>query len=255
MRDGDVFDNFFITFQVYISTRAGAYVTTRLSSGGLPYDFGFTRRFVNLVPSSIKELKLKRRINDRLDHAIHALKPKHGVLEAGIVINDEIHYQIVNGNIVIKTDVKRSTKTGVEFADGTTEEIDRVILATGYDITFPIDKEVVSADNCQARLYRYTFPPDLVHPTLAIIGLTSHLGTINAVAELQSRWCARLIKGIGKLPSKDHMTQDIDRRKRGLKKNFRQTRTLPTGVDFIPFLDELAAEINWRKTQFMEDAV
>ena len=44
----------------------------------------------------------------------------------------------------MKTDVKRFTATGVEFVDGTKEDnIDLVILATGYSFGFPfIDKEV-----------------------------------------------------------------------------------------------------------------
>ena len=44
----------------------------------------------------------------------------------------------------MKADIKQFTETGVEFTDGTKEEnIDTVILATGYSFGFPfLDSEV-----------------------------------------------------------------------------------------------------------------
>ncbi|XP_072018168.1 dimethylaniline monooxygenase [N-oxide-forming] 2-like [Amphiura filiformis] len=232
-----------IAEKVYLSTRGGSWILSRLQEGGLPLDVIAIRRVGGLIPEPLREWKLQRGINNRLDHTIHPLKPKHGIFASGITVNDELPYHIVNGNIVLKPDVKRLTKTSVEFQDGTYEDIDCVILGTGYDITFPIDPSIVSVDNCKVHLYRFMFPPDLKHPTLAIIGLTKQAGPVNPVSELQSRWCARLIKGICKLPSEDQMVQHIAKHKEIQKKTCRESPRLTTKIDFIPYMDEIASEI------------
>ncbi|XP_072018285.1 dimethylaniline monooxygenase [N-oxide-forming] 2-like [Amphiura filiformis] len=234
------------TEKVYLSTRGGTWVLTHLQEGGLPLDIMGIRRAGGLLSWPLREWNLRRAINNRLDHTIHPLRPKHGIaVSRNITINDELPYHIVNGNIVVKPDVKRLTKKGVEFQDGTHEDIDCVILGTGYDITLPIDPSVVRVDKCKVHLYRFTLPPDLKHPTLAIIGLTQQAGSVNAVSELQSRWCARLIKGTCRLPSKDQMDRHIEKYRQSQKKKYGEplTTRLTTKVDFIAFMDGIASEI------------
>ena len=48
------------------------------------------------------------------------------------------------GAVQLREDVKRFTSNGVEFKDGTYQDIDIVVLCTGYIIGFPfVDKEVM----------------------------------------------------------------------------------------------------------------
>ena len=53
------------------------------------------------------------------------------------MINDDLPNRMLTGAIKIRDNVKRFTRTGVEFVDGTSEEVDAVILATGYKTDFP----------------------------------------------------------------------------------------------------------------------
>ena len=41
-------------------------------------------------------------------------------------------HHLGHGDLIAQPDVARFTDTGVEFADGTTLDVDLVILATGY---------------------------------------------------------------------------------------------------------------------------
>ena len=76
----------------------------------------------------------------------------------------------------MKPDVKRFTPSGVVFQDGTTEELDAVILATGYKFLFPfLDESVLKVEKNQMPLYKYVFPPDLKHSSLAFIGYVQAL--------------------------------------------------------------------------------
>ena len=96
----------------------------------------------------------------------------------------------------MKPDIKRITKTSVEFEDGTFEEdIDVIILATGYIFGFPfIDKDIIDVQDNQVDLYKYIFPPDLEHPTLAVIGCAQPIGSVIPISEMQCRWATRLWK-------------------------------------------------------------
>ena len=96
----------------------------------------------------------------------------------------------------MKADVKRFTRTGVEFVDGTVEgDIDVIILATGYIFGFPfIDKSIIDVQNNKVRLFKYMYPPDLSRPTLAVIGCFQPLGAIMPLSEMQCRLFTRVLK-------------------------------------------------------------
>ena len=68
-------------------------------------------------------------------------------------------------------------------------------LATGYRFGFPfIDKSVVDVKENRLPFYKYMFPPDLQHPTLAIIGCIQPLGAVMPISELQCRLATRVFK-------------------------------------------------------------
>ena len=69
------------------------------------------------------------------------------------------------------------------------------MLATGYKFGFPfIDKSVVDVKENRLPFYKYMFPPDLKHPTLAMIGCVQPLGAIMPISELQCRLATRVFK-------------------------------------------------------------
>ena len=112
------------------------------------------------------------------------------------MVNDDLPNRIACGSVIIKPNIKRFTKTGVEFDNGTFEDnIDIVVMGTGYKFGFPfIDKSVIEVKNNVVDLYKYAFPPDLAQPTLVVIGCIQPWGAIMPIAELQCRWAARVFK-------------------------------------------------------------
>lgn len=44
-------------------------------------------------------------------------------------------------------------------------------------------------------LYKFVFPPQHAHPTLAFVGLIQPWGAIMPISELQARWIARVLTG------------------------------------------------------------
>lgn len=111
-------------------------------------------------------------------------------------INDELPFRIMVGAIQVRPNVHEFTDYAVSFVDGTTEQIDAVVFATGYDykIAF-LDNSVTTIENNQTCLYKYMFPPHLQHPTLGIVGLVQAIGAIMPISEIQCRWFTRLVTG------------------------------------------------------------
>ena len=149
-----------------------------------------------LLPSDWMNSIIERAANAKFDHSLYGLKPKHRVLSQHPTVSDDLPNRIICGSVRIKPNIKCITKSSVEFEDGTKEnEIDVVVLATGYKIGFPfIDKEVIDVKQNQVDLYKYIYPPDLEHPTLAVIGCIQPWGAIMPISEMQCRWATRLWK-------------------------------------------------------------
>ena len=143
-----------------------------------------------------KEDNLVKLLNKRFDHAKFSLQPKYSPTAMAPTINDDLPNKIISGAIKIKSNVKKFTRTGVEFDDGTVEDdIDAVVLATGYKFGFPfLDKSVIDVRDNKVELYKFMFPPDLEKNTLACIGFIQPLGSTMPISEQQSRLFARVIK-------------------------------------------------------------
>ena len=186
--------------QVHLSTRRGGWIAKRLLPGGLPFDMNGIRRsnfaFMSILPDSWKSSIVEYLLNRQMDHATFNLKPKHRYFQAGAMFCDEMANRIASGTIIIKPDVKRFTKNGVEFVDGSkVDDLDVVIMATGYIFGFPyLDEGIIDVKDNHVDLYTYMFPPEMEHPTLAAIGFIQQQGALNPIAELQCRWAARVFK-------------------------------------------------------------
>ncbi|KAL8597538.1 hypothetical protein ACOMHN_033409 [Nucella lapillus] len=233
--------------QVYLSTRRGTWILSRLSPNGLPFDVMIVRRIIqyakDIVPRAVTRITVKY-ITSRLNHDLICLTPEGGPFSPNSAVNDDLGHRIICGRVVIKPHVKRFTATGVEFVDGSFEDnIDVVVLATGYTFGFPfLDPKVAEVKENGLPLFKYMFPPDLHPPTLAMIGYVQPLGSIMPIAELQSRLATRVFKGEIKLPSSSQMWEDIQAKEEAMAKLYTAKR-YPMRVDFVKFMDEVA-ELN-----------
>ncbi|XP_060686138.1 flavin-containing monooxygenase 5-like [Hemiscyllium ocellatum] len=230
--------------QVFLSTRRGAWVLNRVANKGFPGDMLFNSRIITCIPKSVSSWIGERSVNNRFNHANYGLQPSHRIFSQHPTVNDDLPNRIIAGAVLVKSNVKRFTETAAIFEDGTMEDIDAVIFATGYNISFPfLDESVVNINKNHVSLYKYVFPPQLEQPTLAIIGLVQPLGAIMPISELQARWVTRVFKGLAKLPSVDIMMADITEKKKKMAERYVNSQRHTIQVDYIPYMDELAMQI------------
>ena len=208
--------------RVYLSTRRGAWVLSRLGKGGEPIDMQAGRRFASLMPIPLLTYLFTKSVNQRFNHETFALRPQHSITSQHPMVNDDLPHRIVVGSVVVKPNVTSFTKTGVVFDDGSqVNDLDAVIFCTGYKIGFKfVDESILPVNNNKVELYKYMFPPNLVKPTLAVIGCFQPLGAIFPLSELQARWATRVFCGKSSLPTKSVMMEDVEKKRKAMQERY-----------------------------------
>ncbi|KAM6219949.1 flavin-containing monooxygenase 2 [Rhynchocyon petersi] len=235
--------------QVFVSTRQGSWVMSRISEDGYPWDMVFHTRFSsmlrNILPRTVVKWMMEQQMNQWFNHENYGLEPQNKYLMKEPVLNDDLPSRLLYGAIKVKSRVKELTETSAIFEDGTVEEnIDVIVFATGYTFSFPfLEDSLVKVENNMVSLYKYLFPPHLQKPTLACIGLIQPLGSIFPTVELQARWVTRVFKGLCTLPSESIMMADIIKRHEERIDLFGESQSQILQTNYIDYLDELALEI------------
>jgi hypothetical protein len=87
-------------------------------------------------------------------------KPDHKLFESHPSINSRIHDQVMHGNLSIRPNVQELAGNTVHFVDGTSEEFDVIIYATGFEVSFPfIDTSHLNWRDGRPDLYLNIFHP------------------------------------------------------------------------------------------------
>ena len=152
----------------------------------------------------------------------------------------------MNGSVIVRANPVRFTRTGLEFEDGSyVDDIDYVIMATGYRFKFPfeVDCPVLQTKDNRVPLYKLVFPLGLKHNTLSVNGAIAPFGSVIPCVELQARWAARVFKGLAKLASQTEMKAEVKRTDDVMESNF-----LPSHrhVNALLYEDSIASEIGVR---------
>jgi hypothetical protein len=81
-------------------------------------------------------------------------KPDHDALASHPIMNTQILHHLAHGDITAKPDIARLDAHGVIFTDGTREDIDLVLLATGYEYQLPyLDRSLFDWKGGRPQLY------------------------------------------------------------------------------------------------------
>jgi cation diffusion facilitator CzcD-associated flavoprotein CzcO len=100
-------------------------------------------------------------------------EPQHKIFEAHPTINSELLYYVKHGRIQPRQDIARFDGNTVHFVDGSSEDFDMVVCATGYHVSFPfLPPGLVKVKGSTAQVYGGCVLPE--HKNLYIVG-TSQL--------------------------------------------------------------------------------
>lgn len=102
-------------------------------------------------------------------------KPDYKLYESHPVVNSLIIHHLGHGDIDIKKDIDYFEGKTVHFIDGTSEEYDLILLATGYKLHYPfLSKEDLNWKENKPDLYLQIFHPE--YNNLFIMGMVEATG-------------------------------------------------------------------------------
>ena len=173
-------------------------------------------------------------------------KPDHKVLTAHPSVSGEFLTRLGCGDITVKPGLKELDGDGVLFADGTREEIDTIIWATGYRIRFPFLKQnALAVENNKFPLYHRMIKPGWRN--LFFVGLAQPLPTLVNLAEQQSKFIAAVLSGRLELPDDATMEAQIIKDEQKYLGHYYDSERHTIQIDFNQYVHDLKKQLgkNW----------
>jgi hypothetical protein len=144
----------------------------------------------------------------------------------------------------MKPGIERLDGDSVVFTDGSREQVDVIIWATGYDIKFPFFDDpqfTADSDNRPPPLFKRIMKPDA--PDLFYMGLAQPLPTLVNFAEQQSKLVAAYLAGEYAPPSSAEMYDIIAADEAYHTGQYYAARRHTIQLDFDHYVRDLLKEI------------
>ncbi len=137
--------------------------------------------------------------------------PDHRVFESHLVINSRLLYHLRHGDVTVKPDIAELRGDRVLFTDGTEEEIDAIVYATGYLPSFDfLDDAELDWREGMPELYLHIFHPR--RDDFFIVGMVQPDVGIWRLADYQARLVAGFVAAREQCPA---LTKRLEHAKRG----------------------------------------
>lgn len=154
-----------------------------------PLPRGFKSRFFGFFLKLLQGPPSRYRLPD----------PLYRFDQAHPTMSDDIPRLAAHGRIVVRPEILRYEGRDVVFTDGTREEVDLIIFATGYELGIPfLDRDLFLGTDGRPRLFLNTLHP--THEGLFFAGLIQANGSIWRLADYQGRLIANTIVARSEAP-------------------------------------------------------
>jgi cation diffusion facilitator CzcD-associated flavoprotein CzcO len=176
-------------------------------------------------------------------------KPDHEPLEAHPSVSGEFLTRAGCGDIKFKPAIKALEGKRVRFADDSVEDVDAIVFATGYKISFPFFDDPALKPDADHRfpLFKRMIKPGV--PNLFFMGLAQPLPTLVNFAEQQAKLAAAYLVGQYAPPSDAEMAKIIAKDEERHLGQFYQAARHTIQVDFNVYCADLKKEITKGETR------
>ncbi len=202
--------------QIYMAQRRQRYVMPKMFAG-VPLEFYvFTKEAAEAI-EGLSEEELLTGAKEFLElmggnpARYDAPAPHEDMALAGVTGSQHYLNLVAEDRIDVRPWVKSISGDRVTFEDGSTAQVDAIVIGTGFDLHLPfLSEDIAQTINLTTKgmdLCEFTFHPDL--PNLAFVGLWAQLGPYPVVLEQQARWIAYSWSGAIEAPSIDALCQGV----------------------------------------------
>jgi cation diffusion facilitator CzcD-associated flavoprotein CzcO len=235
-----------IAAKCFVSTRRGVWVLPKYLNGQ-PADKALLPGWVPMkLGRLLAATMIKKRVGAMENFGLP--KPDHDPLTAHPSVSGEFLTRLGSGDIEIRPGIERLRSNGVEFTDGTSEEVDVIIWATGYKISFPFLKQNdLAVEQNQFPLYRRMVRPGWEN--LFFVGLAQPLPTLVNLAEQQSKFVLAVLQGDVELPSDAEMERRILQDEKRYLGHYYNSERHTIQIDFNHYVADLRRDLGAAWTQ------
>lgn len=150
---------------------------------------------------------------------------------------------IAYNRIEVKQGIERIDGTRIHFDDGTSDEFDTLVGATGYLIDLPfLSDEILPIVDNTVDLYKRIVVPDW--PGLWFVGMLNSTTALNRNFENQTRWIREFMLGGAALPSADEMRADIQAKKDYIAAHYKESPRHTIEEEHLPYFRELQQSLS-----------
>jgi cation diffusion facilitator CzcD-associated flavoprotein CzcO len=193
--------------EVTLSTRSGAWIVPKYFAGKPADKFFRTSPHIPLAWQR-KVAQVMQPLTAGRPEEYGLPKPNHNFFEAHPTQSVELPLRLGSGDVVAKPNVTLLDGSTVHFEDGTSTDVDVIIYATGYNITFPFfDPDFISAPDNHLPLYKRMYKPGI--DDLTFVGFAQSTPTLFPFVESQARLLAAHLVGAYALPDVAEMERVI----------------------------------------------
>ncbi len=178
---------------VDISVRRGYYFVPKYVFGQPADTIGGKIRLPRALKQFIDSTILKWFTGDPVRFGFP--KPAYRMYESHPVVNSLILYHIGHGDVKVRPDIERLDGHTVHFKDGTRQDYDLIMAATGYKLHYPfMDRALLNWQGMAPRLYLNIFSQRFAR--LAVLGMVEASGLGWQGRYEQAELVARYFKGL-----------------------------------------------------------
>ncbi|WP_448580011.1 flavin-containing monooxygenase [Thermaurantiacus sp.] len=231
-----------IARQLFVSARRGVWVLPKYLNGK-PAD---KNPLPPWVPMALKRRlaawAVRRAVGDMTAYGLP--RPDHQPLEAHPTVSSEFLLRLGNGDIRIKPQIREKAGRQLVFADGSREEVDILIYATGYRLSFPfLSEEDAPVRGNHLPLFKRMVQADPRLHGLWFMGLAQPLPTLVNFAEQQAKLLVAQMTGRYALPPPEEMARIIAADEAMHRGHYYASPRHTIQVDFDVYCHDLAKEI------------
>lgn len=206
--------------RVFLSIRTPNHIVPKYLTKGRVLDFwsrhpsqpaGLVERVLTrAIPKPIASRLLLRLVEESVGtpEQYGLPTPTHAIFESHPTISSEIFYRLGAGDVTPKPNLVERRGKQVVFADGSVEDVDVLVYATGYRISFPfLDHGVIAADDNDVALFNRMMDPR--YDDLLFLALVQPLCAMMPIAEEQAKWMSTYLRGEYRLPPRQEMEREM----------------------------------------------
>ena len=229
-----------IAAKCFVSARRGVWVLPKYLNGEPADQVAMPAWVPSGLARWLGQRVISRAVGKMENYGLPA--PDHKVLTAHPSVSGEFLTRLGCGDIAVKPGIDRLDGDTVRFADGTQEQVDVIIWATGYRINFPFLKQnALAVENNRFPLYRRMVKPGWEN--LFFMGLAQPLPTLVNLAEQQSKFVAAVISGAHTLPDSHRMESTIIKDEKKYLGHYYDSERHTIQVDFNQYVRDLKRDL------------